>query len=127
MSHPLLSLIRVPDLRKKLLITIGLLAIYRVGFHLPLPGVSLEQLQRIQTDLFSGSPLGALFGMMNMLTGASVGQAVVFSLGVMPYISASIIFSLLVKVVPSLEALQKEGPAGTRKINQYTRLLTVPI
>lgn len=127
MSHPLLSLVRVPDLRKKLLITIGLLAIYRIGFHLPLPGVNLEELQRIQTDLFSGSPLGALFGMMNMLTGAGIGQAVVFSLGVMPYISASIIFSLLVKVVPSLEALQKEGPAGTRKINQYTRLLTVPI
>ncbi|MBK9388476.1 MAG: preprotein translocase subunit SecY [Planctomycetes bacterium] len=127
MSNPLLSLVRVPDLRKKLLITIGLLAIYRIGFHLPLPGVNLEELQRIQTDLFSGSPLGALFGMMNMLTGAGIGQAVVFSLGVMPYISASIIFSLLVKVVPSLEALQKEGPAGTRKINQYTRLLTVPI
>jgi preprotein translocase subunit SecY len=127
MSNPLLSLVRVPDLRKKLLITIGLLAIYRIGFHLPLPGVDLEELQRIQTDLLSGSPLGAMFGMMNMLTGAGIGQAVVFSLGVMPYISASIIFSLLVKVVPSLEALQKEGPAGTRKISQYTRLLTVPI
>ena len=65
--------------------------------------------------------------MMNVLTGAQLQQATIFSLGVMPYISASIIFSLLVKVVPTLEKLSKEGPSGQRKINQYTRLATIPI
>ncbi|MCB9883105.1 MAG: preprotein translocase subunit SecY [Planctomycetes bacterium] len=126
-NAPILNLFRIPDLRRKVMITLVLLMVYRIGFHIPLPGVNLEKVRELQSEAFGGGPLGSLFGVMNMLTGAAINNAVLFSLGVMPYISASIIFSLLVKVVPSLEALSKEGPAGQRKINQYTRLTTVPI
>ncbi len=117
------NLFRIPDLRKKLLITMGLLFVYRIGFHIPIPGVDISAL----ADLAKRSMNNSLLGMMSMLTGSQLGSAVIFSLGVMPYISSSIIFSLLVKVVPSLEALSKEGAAGQKKINQYTRYATVPI
>ena len=126
MSVSLGNLFRVPEIRKKILITIGLLFCYRIGFKVPLPGVDYQK----QLDLMNaagGDGIGALFSMMNVLTGAQLQQATVFSLGVMPYISASIIFSLLVKVVPALERIQKEGPSGQRKITQYTRLATIPI
>ncbi|MHC4379942.1 MAG: preprotein translocase subunit SecY [Planctomycetota bacterium] len=118
-----LTILRVPELRSKIFTTFLLLFIYRLGFHIPLPGIDLSAVQ----EAASKADENALFGIMNAFTGAGVGQAVLFSLGVMPYISASIIFSLLTKVVPSLEALSKEGAAGQKKINQLTRLSTVPI
>ena len=122
----LLAIFRIPDLRRKVLITFGLLFIYRLGFQIPLPGINLDAV-RSASEKIAGSSFGALFGIMNAFTGAGIGSAALFSLGVMPYISASIIFSLLVKVVPSLEALSKEGAAGQKKISQYTRLATIPI
>jgi len=118
-----LTILRVPELRSKFITTFVLLFIYRLGFHIPLPGIDLEQVAVAANK----ADENALFGIMNAFTGAGVGQAVLFSLGVMPYISASIIFSLLTKVVPSLEALSKEGAAGQKKISQLTRLATVPI
>jgi preprotein translocase subunit SecY len=121
-----LNVFRIPELRKRIGITFLLLFIYRLGFQVPLPGVNLEAI-KTAADKISGSQFGGLFGIMNAFTGAGIGSAALFSLGVMPYISASIIFSLLVKVVPALEALSKEGSAGQRKISQYTRLATIPI
>ena len=123
MSSGFLNLFRVPEIRKKILVTLGLLVAYRVGFHVPIPGVNYDVLARFQ-EQSSGS---FAFGIMNALSGGALGSCMLFTLGVMPYISASIIFSLLVKVVPSLEALSKEGQAGQKIINQYTRYATVPI
>lgn len=120
------NIFRVPELRRRLALTFTLLLIYRIGFQVPLPGVDLAAIETAASKMGSGA-LGGLFGIMNAFTGAGIGDSVIFSLGVMPYISASIIFSLLVKVLPSLEALSKEGAAGQKKINQYTRLATVPI
>ena len=116
-----LNMFRIPELRHKLWITIGLLCIYRIGFHVPVPGVNYAAIQGMAADQ------NFVFGIMNTLSGGAIGQCVLFALGVMPYISSSIIFSLLVKVVPALEALQKEGQSGVKKINQYTRWATVPI
>ncbi|PIE23408.1 MAG: preprotein translocase subunit SecY [Planctomycetota bacterium] len=124
MNSSAFNIVRIPELRKKLLLTLGLLLVYRVGFHVPLPGVNIEALQDAADQ--SGA-LGQIFGILSAVTGSRLGSAMLFSLGVMPYISASIIFSLLTKVVPSLEKLSKEGASGQRKINQYTRLATVAI
>jgi len=118
-----LNLFRVPEIRKKVLVTLGLLLAYRVGFHVPIPGVNYSVLLRYQQEMQGGFA----FGIMNALSGGALGSCMLFTLGVMPYISASIIFSLLVKVVPQLEALSKEGQAGQRIINRYTRYATVPI
>jgi len=119
----LLTILRVSEIRSKVLMTFVFLLIYRLGFHIPLPGIDLSRV----AEAANKADENALFGIMNAFTGAGVGQAVLFSLGVMPYISASIIFSLLTKVVPALEAISKEGAAGQKKINQLTRLATVPI
>jgi hypothetical protein len=112
----LASLVKVKEIRSRILLTLGLLVLYRVGFFIPIPGVDLTQfLQSMQSQ----EGAGRLFLMMNVLTGGSLQTATLFSLGVMPYISASIIFSLLTKAVPSLEKLAKEGASGQKKINQY--------
>jgi preprotein translocase subunit SecY len=124
MNFSLTNLFKVKEIRSKILITLGLLLIYRIGFFIPLPGVNFAEAFDQQRNL---GGVGKLFGMMNVLTGGSLQSATLFSLGVMPYISASIIFSLLAKAVPSLEKIAKEGQAGQRKINQYTRLATVGI
>lgn len=121
-----LNLLRIPELRRKILITFGLLFVYRVGYQIPVPGVNLDAIAQAASKV-SGSALGGLFGIMNAFTGASLDRAAIFSLGVMPYISASIIFSLLVKVWPKYEALSKEGQAGQKIINQHTRVATVAI
>ncbi|TAH34944.1 MAG: preprotein translocase subunit SecY [Planctomycetota bacterium] len=122
----ILNLFRIPELRHKILITLGLLFVYRIGYQIPVPGISLEALKEAANKL-AGSSLGGLFGIMNAFTGAQLDSAALFSLGVMPYISASIIFSLLVKVMPKYEALSKEGQAGQKIINQHTRFATVLI
>lgn len=117
------NIFRLPDIRKRVLTTILLLLVYRLGFHIPLPGVDVRVLEGV-TERATGS---SVLGLMNVLSGGRLQLPLLFSLGILPYISASIIFSLLVKVVPRLEQLSKEGASGQRKINQMTRLATVPI
>ena len=126
MNFSIANLFKVKEIRTKLLITLGLLIVYRIGFFIPLPGVDYAAVQA-QANSAGGGGLGRLFGMMNVLTGGSLQSATLFSLGVMPYISASIIFSLLSKAVPALEKISKEGASGQKKINQMTRLATVGI
>ncbi len=117
------NLFRVPEIRSRLLVTLGFLLLYRVGWNIPIPGVDLEALKSAAGGE-GGSSFAALFG---IISGGGIYSCALFSLGIMPYISASIIFSLLTKVVPTLEAVAKEGAAGQRKINQWTRLATVPL
>ncbi len=124
MSVSIANIFKVKEVRTKILITLGLLFCYRIGFFIPLPGVNIAEFFKT-TDSSEG--LGKIINIMNVLTGAQLQSASVFSLGVMPYISASIIFSLLTKVVPTLERLSKEGPSGQAKINRYTRNSTVLI
>jgi len=124
MNLSLANLFKVKEIRDKILITLGLLLVFRIGFFIPLPGVDYQASMDQARNL---GGVGKLFGMMNVLTGGSLQSATLFSLGVMPYISASIIFSLLAKAVPSLEKIAKEGQSGQRKINQYTRIATVGI
>ncbi|MFO0981732.1 MAG: preprotein translocase subunit SecY [Planctomycetota bacterium] len=124
--NAVINLFRIPDLRKKIYLTFLLLLVYRMGFHIPLPGVDWTRMEEIG-NRFSSGAVSYAFGIMNTLSGGSIASCAIFSLGVMPYISASIILSLLTKVVPALEQLSKEGQAGQKKINQYNRLLTVPL
>jgi preprotein translocase subunit SecY len=107
-------------LQKKIFFTLGFLAIYRIGVHIPIPGVDAEQLAN-----FFSSQGGNMFGMLNMFVGGALERFSIFALGVMPYISASIIAQLLTVVIPQLEQLSKEGEAGRKKITQYTRYATV--
>ncbi|MEU2621108.1 preprotein translocase subunit SecY [Streptomyces sp. NPDC007157] len=115
---------RTPDLRKKLLFTLGIIVVYRVGTHIPIPGVNYQAVQQCVKEA-SGNQ--GLFGMINMFSGGALLQITIFALGIMPYITASIILQLLTVVIPRLEALKKEGQAGTTKITQYTRYLTVAL
>ena len=117
---------RVAELRNKLFFTIGMLIIYRVGFFIPLVGVDAEAMSA-WAEKASGSALGNLIEFVGIFTGGSFQQSTVFGLGIMPYISASIIFQLLATALPSLQALKKEGPAGQQKIQEYTRYATVAL
>ncbi|MBU0485800.1 MAG: preprotein translocase subunit SecY [Proteobacteria bacterium] len=110
----------IPELRKRIIFTFVMLAIYRVGVQIPTPGINGEAL-----SAFFAKNAGTLFDMFNMFSGGALENFSIFALGIMPYISASIIFQLLTVVVPQLEALSKEGEAGRRKITQYTRYATV--
>src|SRR5678816_3098877 len=120
MDNPLKNLWAVVDLRKRIGFTLGLLAVYRVGAHVTIPGVNREAI-RIMADQANNS----MFGLYNMFTGGNLLRATVFALGVMPYISSSIILQLLTVVWPYLERISKEGELGRRKITQYTRYLTL--
>ena len=120
----LANLFRVPDIRTRLWITFVFLVVYRVGMNVPLPSVNMGVFKSILEQRDEGGDFLVLF---NMLSGGGIAGCALFSLGIMPYISASIIFSLLVKVVPQLEAIAKEGSAGQRRINQWTRYATVPL
>ncbi len=120
----LLTIFKVPELRRKILFTAILLAIYRIGFYVPLPIVNQSQLKTWEEQQ-SGNTAGKLFGTVAMFGGTSIGMSTIFGLGIMPYISASIIFQLLASVVPSLEAMMKEGESGRKRINEYTRYATV--
>jgi preprotein translocase subunit SecY len=117
-------LFKVPELRRKILMTAMFLAIYRIGFYIPLPIVDQSKLADWQQGMASG-PGGRIFGTVAMFGGTNIGMSTIFGLGIMPYISASIIFQLLASVVPSLEAMMKEGESGRKKINEYTRYATV--
>ncbi|MBI1861319.1 MAG: preprotein translocase subunit SecY [Deltaproteobacteria bacterium] len=116
------GLTKIPELRRRILFTIGMLAIYRVGCHIPVPGINTDTLAKF----FAGKQ-DTLFGMLNMFSGRALENASIFALGIMPYISSSIIFQLLTVVVPTLHSLSKEGELGRKKINQYTRYATVLI
>jgi preprotein translocase subunit SecY len=113
---------RVPELRRRLLFTAGVLAVYRFGSFVPAPGVNQQAL----TQLFGQQGNGVL-GLLNLFSGSALSRFSLFALGIMPYVTASIIFQVLAVVVPSLERLQKEGEAGYAKITQYTRYLTVAL
>jgi len=122
MSTNVASLPRIPELNRKLLFTAAMLVVYRLGVFVPVPGIDPDQIARMfeQTR-------GTIFDILNMFSGGALEQASIFALGVMPYITSSIIMSLLVKAFPTLEAIQKEGDAGRRRITQYTRYGTVLI
>lgn len=114
----------IPELRYKIFLTLGLLAIYRVGWQIPLPVVNQRQMSQVSANQSSG-PLGQLFTQVSVFSASDLKKATIFGLGIMPYISASIIFQLLGSVWKPIEELQKEGEAGRKKINEYTRYLTV--
>jgi preprotein translocase subunit SecY len=111
---------RVPELRKRLLFTAMVLALYRFGSWIPAPGVDSDQIKQ-----YFNSQGGTVLGLLNVFSGGALSQFSLFALGIMPYVTASIILQLLTVVIPKLEQLQKEGEAGYAKINQYTRYLTV--
>jgi preprotein translocase subunit SecY len=117
----ILNAFTVADIRKKLAITALLLGLYRLGDHIPAPGINSSAVKQIQSSFGSGGVLQLL----NVFSGGGLGRIAIFALGIMPYITASIILQLLTVVVPSLEKLQKEGEAGQARITQYTRYLTV--
>ncbi|HTR36768.1 MAG TPA: preprotein translocase subunit SecY [Bryobacteraceae bacterium] len=114
------NMFRIPDLRKRILFTLGLLAVYRLGGHIPTPGIDGNRLQE-----FFQQNQGSLFGFIDLFSGGMFRRLTIFALGIMPYITASIILQLLTVVVPTLEKLQKEGELGRRKITQWTRYLTI--
>ncbi|MDF3301155.1 preprotein translocase subunit SecY [Streptomyces tropicalis] len=115
---------KTPDLRNKLLFTLGIIVVYRVGTHIPIPGIDYKN---VQTCMNVANSNRGLFSLINMFSGGALLQITVFALGIMPYITASIILQLLTVVIPRLEALKKEGQAGTAKITQYTRYLTIAL
>jgi preprotein translocase subunit SecY len=114
------NVFRIPDLRNRVLFTLGLLAVYRLGAHIPTPGIDATRLEQ-----FFAQNQGTFFGFIDMFSGGMFRRLTVFALGIMPYITASIILQLMTVVVPALEKLQKEGELGRRKITQWTRYLTV--
>ncbi len=114
----------IPELLRKLLFTLALLCIYRIGFHVPLAGLDQDKVASFMTQQSEGV-FGTAIQYFGLFTGGSLQQSTLFGLGIMPYITASIIFQLLATVVPALEKLQKEGPAGYKKIQEYTRYATV--
>jgi preprotein translocase subunit SecY len=115
---------RTPDLRRKLLFTVFIIAMFRLGAALPTPGIS-EQNVNSCLNQAANSSSGGLFQLVNLLSGGALLKLSVFALGIMPYITASIILQLLVKVIPRLETLRQEGQSGQAKITQYTRYLTI--
>jgi len=115
---------RTPELRRKILFVVGIIVLFRLGSMTPAPGVHVSNVRQC-IDLATGGDNAGLFAMINVFSGGALLQLTVFALGIMPYITASIILQLLVVVIPRLEALKKEGQAGQAKITQYTRYLTV--
>lgn len=121
MNGWLSSITKLPDLRNRILFTIGLLAVYRLGIFVTTPGVD----RQVMSELI-GQQSGFL-GLFNLFSGGALEQMSVFALGIMPYVSASIILQLLAVVVPQLERMNKEGEPGRRKLNQYTRYGTIAL
>jgi preprotein translocase subunit SecY len=123
MLSTILSAFTVADIRKKLLFTAAMLALYRLGSHIPVPGVSADAVDALREQ--SQFNNGGVLNFLNVFSGGGLSRIALFALGIMPYITASIILQLLTVVVPSLEKLQKEGEVGQQRITQYTRYLTV--
>ncbi|MBR3291184.1 MAG: preprotein translocase subunit SecY, partial [Bacteroidales bacterium] len=116
------NIFKIEDLRKRLLYTFGLIVVYRLGSYIVIPGIDATQIAALQQKTSEG-----LVGLLNMFSGGAFGNASIFALGVMPYISASIVIQLLGVFLPSFQRLQREGESGRRKMNQYTRYLTILI
>ncbi len=116
------NVFKIAELKSRLLFTFGLLAVYRMGAHIPTPGINGEELSKFLTERG-----GALMGFFDMFSGGALSRVTIFALGIMPYISASIIFQLLTVVIPSIGKLAKEGEAGRKKITRYTRYGTIVI
>src|SRR3954464_8694644 len=114
------NIFRIPDLRKRVLFLFAMLAVYRLGRYIPTP-----RIRGIRWRDFLNQQSGSIFGFFDLFAGGNIRRLSVFALGIMPYITASIILQLLTVVVPTLEKLQKEGELGRRKITQWTRYLTV--
>ncbi len=127
MLGTVVNIFKIPDLRFKILFTIALLTIYRIGFHIPVPGFDQAQIAEQTQQRDSDSPLGRVAEYLQMFSGGTLSKSSLFGLGIMPYISASIILMLLGEVVPALRKLRQEGQAGHKKIQEYTRYLTVPL
>src|SRR5437660_7248741 len=127
MFKTLINVFRIPELRNKVLFTLFMLAVYRIGYHVPLMGVDQDALLEKVKSQNENTPAGRLANYVSLFSGGNLQQSTIFSLGIMPYISASIIFQLLATVVPSLEKLQKEGQTGQKKIQEWTRYVTVPL
>lgn len=123
MLRTFLNAFRVADIRKKLAFTAGILALYRIGAYIPAPGINIDAVEQI-ADNFTGSNV---LGFLNLFSGGSLQRFAIFALGIMPYITASIMLQLLTVVVPALDKLRKEGEVGQQKITQYTRYLTVAL
>jgi preprotein translocase subunit SecY len=121
----LITIFKIPELAQKIGITLLFLLIYRIGFHIPLPNINQEEMFKTMSS--QTGALGQILGFVSLLSGGNFNQSTIFGLGIMPYISASIIFQLLASVYPPLEKLQKEGQSGQKKINEYTRYATVLI
>ena len=115
------NIAKIPELRRRLLFSLGMLAVYRVGVYVTVPGADRQAMQEFMGQDNSGS----LLGMLNLFSGGALEQVSIFALGVAPYVSASIIFQLLSSIFKPLEELRKEGEMGQRKINQYTRYATI--
>jgi preprotein translocase subunit SecY len=118
--NTLVAITKIPELRRRVLFTLGLLAVYRIGVFCSLPGVDRHNMMKLMA-----SQQGGFLGLFNMFSGGAIENLSIFALGVMPYISASIIFQLLTVVIPTLDRLNKEGEQGRRKINQWTRYATI--
>ncbi len=120
------NIFRIPELKSRIYYTLGLLAVYRIGAHIPTPGIDRDRLAALVAD-FASKGAGSMMGMIDMFSGGALSQVTIFALGIMPYISASIILQLLTVVIPALGKLAKEGDSGRKKITKYTRYLTVVI
>ena len=123
MLRTFLNAFRVPEIRKKLAFTAAMLALYRLGAYIPAPGINVDAVKDIANN-FTGS---SVLGLLNVFSGGSLQRFAIFALGIMPYITASIMLQLLTVVVPQLDKLRKEGEVGQQKITQYTRYLTVAL
>ena len=120
------NVFRVEELRNKILFTLGMLVVYRIGFWIPLPGVNQQQLSDyFATASAQGTAPGRAADFVSIFSGGQFGQSTIFGLGIMPYISAAIIFQLLGSALPALKQLQQEGPTGRQKIQEWTRYATV--
>ncbi len=124
MANAIVNIFKVPELRNKILFTMLILVVYRIGAHIPIPGINVEAL-KAYFDQAAKSGAGGLLNFFDLFAGGALKRFTIFALGIMPYISASIIMQLLNVVIPALERLSKEGPEGHKKINQYTRYGTV--
>jgi len=113
---------KIPDLRNKILFTLLIIGVYRLGSHIPLPGVDVTKIEELQRQ---AEQSGGVYTLINLFSGGALTRFAIFALGIMPYITSSIIMQLLTVVIPKLEALQKEGELGRKKITQYTRYMTV--
>jgi preprotein translocase subunit SecY len=122
----LISIFTIPELRLKILITLGFLAVYRIGYYVPLPFIDQDKMLKAMQSAATTS-FGQMMGFISMLGGGNLSQSCIFALGIMPYISASIIIQVLAYVYPPLEKLQKEGESGRKKLNEWTRYLTIVI